>query len=61
MSVDINGKASQLLELLANSIYDRDKGIIKEQPFFFSLKEVELVRDWLQETLSEAKKNDGLY
>ena len=61
MSFDIGAKSSHLLELLANSIYDRDKGVIKEQPFFFSSKEVELVRDWLEQTLLEVKRIYGLY
>lgn len=61
MSVDINGKSSQLLERLVNSIYDRDVGNIPPQPFFFSLKEVTIVQEWLKETLYEAKRNDGLY
>jgi hypothetical protein len=61
MSVDINQKASNLLERLANSIYDRDQGNIQQQPFFFSLKEVAIVQEWLKETLDETKRNDGQY
>lgn len=54
MTIDIYQKSSELLEKLANSIYDRDPN--NPKPFFFSLNEVHIVEKWLNELLSIEKK-----
>jgi hypothetical protein len=54
MSFDIHEKSSQLLERLANSIYDRDPN--NPNPLCFSTKEMQIVDNWLRETLIEYEK-----
>lgn len=51
MTIDIYQKSAELLEKLANSIYDRDPN--NPKPFFFSLNEVHIVEKWLNELLNE--------
>ncbi len=58
MQIDLHFKSQQLLEALANSIHDRDRG--NSNPFCFNLSEVHVVERWLQEFISEIKlENDG--
>jgi hypothetical protein len=54
MSIDLYQKSSELLEKLANSIYDRDPG--NPNPFFFNVAEVHLVENWLTEMIKEIEK-----
>jgi len=44
MDIDFHFLSQQLLERLANSIYDRDSN---QKDFFFSTKELQLVEEWL--------------
>ncbi len=53
MATDIFDKATELLERLANSVYDRDPA--NPKPLFFSLTEVNLVEEWLKEFKKECK------
>lgn len=57
MNIDIHAKSAELLEQLANSVYDRDPK--KPDPLFFSLTEIHLVEKWLSETLKEAQKKSN--
>ncbi|MGE4118925.1 MAG: hypothetical protein AB7F29_13715 [Candidatus Nitrosocosmicus sp.] len=52
MTIDVAAKASELLEALGNSIYDREghKGIV----FTFTIKEIHIVESWLKDLLREA-------
>jgi hypothetical protein len=54
MSFDIHEKSAQLLEKLANSLYDRDPA--NPNHIFFSIKEMHIVDGWIRETLSEYEK-----
>lgn len=56
MSIDINAKAAQLLERLANSIYDRDHKATIDMtvPFTFRTTEIQIVEDFLNDTIQEA-------
>lgn len=60
MSIDINAKAAQLLERLANSIYDREQGLM-QQHFCFNIAEVHITEQFLKETINEAIKNIADY
>lgn len=51
MTIDIYAKSSNLLEALANTIYDRETPPVL--PFTFTLKEVQCVEKWLKDLLSE--------
>jgi hypothetical protein len=51
MSIDINLKAQEILNLLANSIHDRQAKF--EHPFTFRVSEVEITRDWINELIKE--------
>jgi hypothetical protein len=53
--MNIHAISSQLLETLANSIYDRDPA--NPNPFFFSVKEIHIVEKWLTEVLKEAEND----
>ena len=48
---DINGKAQQLLERLANSVYDRTKST--DLNFGFNSVEMHIVKDWIVEFLDD--------
>lgn len=59
MTIDIYAKSSNLLETLANTIYERENPPVI--PFTFTLKEVQCVERWLNDLLSEIdsiKKED---
>ena len=51
MSFDLYQKSSELLEKLANSIYDRDPS--NPNPLFFNLAEIHIVENWLKEVIEE--------
>ncbi len=51
MEFDIHQKSSELLEKLANSIYDRDPS--NPNPLFFSMNEIHIVEKWLKDILLE--------
>ena len=53
MNIDIYVKSTQLLERLANSIYDRDP--TTPNPFFFKTTEINIVEDWMRELIEEIK------
>lgn len=63
MSIDINARAAELLERLANSVYDRDPKIKidGENPFCFRIKEIQIVEKFLTDTIQEAFKLAGEY
>ena len=42
---DLYVESQALLELIANSVYDRESQL--ETPLFFSIKEIHLVEAWL--------------
>ena len=54
MSLDLYAKSSELLEKLANSIYDRDA--TNPNPFFFNVSEIHIVENWLKEVIDEVGK-----
>jgi hypothetical protein len=56
MTFDINAKSAQLLERLANSIYDRDQNNLMKQHFSFNISEIHIVEKWLVDTLAEYRK-----
>ena len=51
MFIDLHEKALQLLNLLANSIHDRSPNT--QLPFFFSISEIDLTKDWLFHLVGE--------
>jgi hypothetical protein len=54
MAFDIHEKSAQLLEKLANSVYDREPN--NPNPLFFSNKEMHIVDQWIRETLHEYER-----
>jgi hypothetical protein len=54
MSFDLYAKSSELLEKLANSIYDRDPS--NPNPFFFNVAEIHIVENWLKKVIDEVGK-----
>lgn len=52
--MDLHVRSTQLLERLANSIYDRDAYAYEH--FAFSVKEIQIVEEWLKEVINEIKK-----
>lgn len=55
MDIDLHAKSQQLLEMLANAIYDREDPLPK--PFFFSIAEVHLAEKWLRDFIKDIKKD----
>lgn len=53
MDIDIYSKSEQLLNQLANSLYDREPN--KQNPVFFSIIEIQLVERFLKDVLNESK------
>jgi len=51
MSIDLYQKSSELLEKLANSIYDRDP--TNPNPFCFNVAEMHIVEEWLKELIKD--------
>lgn len=60
MTVDINVKSMQLLEKLANAIYDREPKNSTNM-FHFKTSDIGIVEDWLRETIGEVLKSMGEY
>lgn len=54
MSIDLYAKAVQLLEKVANSVYERDPKTANV--ISFSTTEVQLVEGWLKDFMEEAKQ-----
>jgi hypothetical protein len=53
MQIDLQRKAQELLEMLANSIHDRDPKA--SHPFFFSIAEIQTAELWLAKFIHELK------
>lgn len=51
MPIDLYQKSSELLEKLANSVFDRDP--TNPNPLFFNMSEIHLVENWLKDVLKE--------
>lgn len=51
MDIEIHAKSQELLEILANSIHDRDPKNLN--PFFFNIAEVHATEKWLAEFIKE--------
>jgi hypothetical protein len=51
MYFNIHEKSAELLERLANSVYDRDTQ--NPNPLFFSHKEIEIVESWMKDFIRE--------
>lgn len=58
MKMDLYMRSSQLLERLGNSIYERNAHK-SDQPFTFTISEIHIVEDWLQEILKESLAQVG--
>lgn len=56
MTIDLYVKSQQLLEVLANSIHDREPKTLN--PFFFSITEIQAAERWLYELVRELKNTD---
>jgi hypothetical protein len=54
MQIDLHAYAQELLELLANSIHDRDPHSIN--PFWFNSVEVQLAEKWLLEIIRKLER-----
>jgi len=54
MTVDIHAKSLQLLELIANSVHERDNQ--KTYLLCFSTSEVKVVEQWIGEFVDELKE-----
>lgn len=54
MQIDLYVKSQQLLEVLANSIHDREPKTLN--PFFFSTSEVLAAEKWLSDFLDEINR-----
>ena len=54
MEIDVYAKSVQLLEIVSNSLHDRDP----KNPHLltFTLNEIHIVENWLKELLTELKK-----
>ncbi len=48
---DIHEKSAELLEKLANSIFDRDP--TTNNPLFFTHKEIQIVEAWMRDFIHE--------
>jgi hypothetical protein len=55
MPIDLYAKSQQLLEMLANSIHDRDPRT--QNPFFFNINELHKAEQWLKEFIKEIKED----
>ena len=53
--MDLRSKSLKLLELLANSIHDRDT--TNHNLFFFTVSEVNVAEKWLNELAEDLKKD----
>lgn len=57
--MDIHAQSAQLLERLANSIYDREGQ--QSASFAFTTKEIHIVESWLKDVVEKAFKHAGEY
>ncbi len=57
MSIDIHYNALQLLNILANSLLDREN--IEQKTFFFSSVEIDATKDWLLKFAQEVEKGNA--
>jgi hypothetical protein len=55
MSIDIHVKSHQLLEMLANSVHDRDPK--STNYFFFNIADIHAAERWLIDFIEEIKKD----
>ncbi len=55
MQIDLNVKAQELLQKLANSIYDRDQKMANE--FSFNQIDIELTKEWLCDFIEEVRSD----
>lgn len=55
MPIDLYAKSQQLLEMLANSIHDRDPKT--PNPFFFNITDIQEAERWLKEFMKEVKED----
>lgn len=54
MKIDLHFKSTQLLEKIANSIYDRERGGCP-----FTIKEIHVTEKWIKDLINEV--TDGTY
>lgn len=54
MEIDLYFKSTQLLEKLANSLYDRD--ITNTNPVCFSMNEIKIVEGFINDLITELKQ-----
>ena len=54
MFIDVQDKAMDLLETLANAIHDRET--INTNPFCFNINEIVVAKKWLSDFIEEVKK-----
>lgn len=59
MNIDIHAKSAELLEKLANSVYDRDT--TNPNPLFFSINEIHIVEKFLHDLMKESLKVGSEY
>ncbi len=59
MNIDIHSKSSELLEKLANSVYDRDPN--NPNPLFFNIAEIHIVEKFLKDLVQESLKLSAEY
>jgi hypothetical protein len=55
MPIDLHYTALDLLNILANSIHDRDPKITP--PFFFSAQDIQILENWLSRFVNEIEKD----
>jgi hypothetical protein len=51
MNFNIHEKSAEVLERLANSIFDRDPQ--NPHPLFFTHKEIQIVEEWMKDFIHE--------
>ncbi len=54
MQIDLQQKAQELLETLANSIHDREPK--NSHPFFFNIADIQAAETWLADFIRELRK-----
>lgn len=55
MSVDLHAKSHELLEILANSIHDRNPASLT--PFTFKVSEIHATERWLKDFIKEIQRD----
>lgn len=61
MPLDLHSESSQLLEMLANSIHDRNPQNEFIKNFSFHLNEIHLVEKWIRELKKSIEEDIGFY